>query len=72
MSTPSCDIPGALYLGPLPSRAVLRREGNPHKAPEGYGLLEEGRHVFAVPDDAWCPHCEGDGCKFCKWTGLRK
>lgn len=41
-------------------------------APEGWQLLEEGRKVFAVPDDFWCNQCDGCGCKSCKWSGENK
>ena len=39
------------------------------EAPEGHVLIEEGRKVYCVSEDFFCDHCDGCGCKSCKWTG---
>ena len=40
--------------------------------PRGWLKLERGNQLFAY--DPWldCPHCDGCGCKSCKFTGFKK
>jgi hypothetical protein len=46
--------------------------GKARDFPGESSLLEEGRRVYRLSEDHWCPRCDGEGCRLCNGQGTRE
>ena len=51
---------------------VVNRKQRPYSKTGKKSDIKIHDTVYEIPNDYWCPCCEGLGCQKCKETGIRK